>query len=471
MSSKMKLSSTTIGYSLLTLLVLAGGVYWGLQLFLQPAKADFLPGQTTSAHHQIELACGTCHQSAFGGGDILQTACTGCHGAELKIAHDSHPKTKFTDPRNADRLEVLDGRFCASCHREHQPELTRPMAVTMPVDYCEGCHAEVAEERPSHAGMAFDTCASAGCHNYHDNRALYEDFLLAHANEPDIQPNPVLAAMQHYVTAPTKLEPSAIPSPDYPDQSPVVDRAVHEWRNSAHASGDVNCSGCHGKGSIADVHPQPDALVCIDCHKPQAKGFLRGKHGMRLAINKDNAKSFPLQQNLTPLMQPENRMLSPMTPGQSLDLPFKANAHDSELTCNSCHKPHQYRLQQAAVESCMGCHDDQHTQNYLASPHYALVLREQAGELPKGSGVTCATCHMPKLEDEAEPGKFFTEHNQNDNLRPNEKMIRSVCLDCHGTQFALDSLADPELIQRNFKGRSTVHIDSIQMSVRRERKE
>lgn len=469
MSSTKKFSTSTIGYSLLTIVVVAAGVYWGWQLFMQPAKADFLPGKTTSAHHQIELACGTCHQSAFGGGEILQNACTGCHAAELKTAHDSHPKTKFTDPRNADRIEVLDGRFCASCHREHQPEITRPMAVTMPEDYCIGCHAEVAEERPSHEGMAFDTCASAGCHNYHDNRALYEDFLLAHADEPDINGNAVIRAMQNYVMhEPVTVK---IPEPDYPEQSPVADRAVQEWSISAHASGDVNCSGCHGKGSLAEVHPQPDAMVCIDCHKPQAKGFLRGKHGMRLAVHVENEKSFPLQQNLQALMQPENRMLSPMTPAQSHELPFKKDAQHRELTCNSCHQPHQYRLQHAAVESCMSCHDDQHTRNYLASPHYALVLREQAGELPKGSGVTCATCHMPKVEDEHETGKFFTEHNQNDNLRPNEKMIRSVCLDCHGTQFALDSLADPELIQRNFKGRSAIHIDSIQMAVQRERKE
>ena len=471
MDVKLKLSFSNVGYSLLTLVVILGGVYWSVQLFLQPAKGDFLPGQTTSAHHQIELACGTCHQSAFGGGEILQNACTGCHAAELKAAHDSHPKTKFTDPRNADRLEIVDGRYCVACHREHQPEITQPMAVTLPEDFCVGCHVDIADDRPSHEGMGFDTCASAGCHNYHDNRALYEDFLLAHANEPDIASKPVMRSMLDYVLEENPLQPKPVPTPDYPEASPVVDRAEHEWRNSVHATAEINCSGCHGEGSIADVHPAPDAMICIDCHKPQAQGFLRGKHGMRMAVHVDNTKSFPLQQNLLPLMDAENRMFTPMTPAQSHALPFKAEAQHSELTCNSCHAPHQYRLQQAAVESCMGCHDDQHTRNYLSSPHYALLLREQAGELPKGSGVTCATCHMPKVEDEHQSGKFFTQHNQNDNLRPNEKMIRSVCLDCHGTQFALDSLADPDLIRRNFLGRSAIHTDSIQMAVQRERKE
>ena len=95
------------------------------------------------------------------------------------------------------------------------------------------------------------------------------------------------------------------------------------------------------------------------------------------------------------------------------------------------------------------------------------MLREAAGELPAGSGVTCATCHMPKLESEAEPGVFRTLHNQNDNLRPNEKMIRTVCLDCHGLQFALDALADPALIDNNFQGQSKVSIDSIKMAIQR----
>jgi len=470
MSSK-RLNKTVIAYSILTLLVIGAGAFWGQQLFLQPAKADFLPGQTTSAHHQIELACGTCHQSPFGGGEVLQTACVGCHATELKSAHDSHPKSKFTDPRNADRIDVVDARYCASCHREHQPEITHPMAVTLPDDFCIGCHEDIAEERPSHEGMAFDTCASAGCHNYHDNRGLYEDFLVSHAGEPDVLAKPVIMAMRDFVLSHESDEPKTIPTPDYPVQSFASGQAVAEWARSAHAAADINCSGCHGKGSITEVHQTPDALVCVDCHKPQAQGFMRGKHGMRLAVHVNNAQSFPLQQNLKTLMEPEHRMLSPMTPAQSLGLAFKSDAMHDELTCNSCHQPHQYRLQQAGLESCMGCHDDEHTRNYLSSPHYGLVLRERAGELPPGSGVTCATCHMPKTEDEHETGKFFTQHNQNDNLRPNEKMIRTVCLDCHGAQFVLNALADPALIHSNFNGQPSVSIDSIEMSVKRERKE
>ena len=55
------------------------------------------------------------------------------------------------------------------------------------------CHLDIAEDRPSHEGMGFETCASAGCHNFHDNRGLYEDFLLKHLHEADVLPQPRVA--------------------------------------------------------------------------------------------------------------------------------------------------------------------------------------------------------------------------------------------------------------------------------------
>ncbi|MEE2732694.1 MAG: cytochrome c3 family protein [Pseudomonadota bacterium] len=458
------MKKVTLFYSLLTVAVVALAGIWANELFLQPEKQTFLVGETSHGHHQIELACGTCHQSPFGGGEVLQNACMGCHAKELKAAHDSHPKSKFTDPRNADRLEQIDARYCVACHREHQPDITRDMGVTLATDFCVACHLDIAEDRPSHDGMGFETCASAGCHNFHDNRALYEDFLLQHVDEPDMAATPVIAAMQAYVNA-QQPAPKQAPAPDYPESSFQVTEIEKQWLHSAHATAESNCSACHGEGE--QFKAQPDALVCVDCHQPQASGFLIGKHGMRLAVKREAAESYPLNPSLKALKQPDARLLTPMTPSQGR-LPFKADVHGESLTCNSCHGAHEYQLgTSASVDACMGCHDDGHTNQYKASPHYAQVLREAAGEVPAGSGVTCATCHMPKLESEEEPGVFRTLHNQNDNLRPNEKMIRSVCLDCHGLQFALDSLADPALIDNNFQGRSKVSIESIQMAIER----
>ena len=132
------------------------------------------------------------HVSAFAGAAAAEKAlnktCRTCHDAELKAADDSHPRKKFRNPRMAAYWEKLDGRLCTSCHIEHRPEITRTSAVTVAMDFCVACHSEgdqdVRWDRPSHAGLTFDTCATAGCHNYHDNRALYEDFLVEHAGTP-----------------------------------------------------------------------------------------------------------------------------------------------------------------------------------------------------------------------------------------------------------------------------------------------
>jgi hypothetical protein len=62
------------------------------------------------------------------------------------------------------------------------------------------------------------------------------------------------------------------------------------------------------------------------------------------------------------------------------------------------------------------------------------------------------------------------QHNQNANLRPNEKMIREVCMNCHGLGFSIDALADSALIEANFRGRPARHIDSIEMAARKARR-
>ena len=132
--------------------------------------------------------------------------------------------------------------------------------------------------------------------------------------------------------------------------------------------------------------------------------------------------------------------------------------------CGTCHRPHAVDTAQAAAEACASCHDDSHTRAYFVSPHNRLRQAELAGEAPPGTGVSCATCHMPPT---VRRGKVTTNHNQNDSLRPNEKMVRTVCLDCHGLGFSLDSLADAGLIGRNFSGMPAVHVESIEWAMRR----
>ena len=66
--------------------------------------------------------------------------------------------------------------------------------------------------------------------------------------------------------------------------------------------------------------------------------------------------------------------------------------------------------------------------------------------------------------------QVVVEHNQNLNLRPNEKMIRGVCLNCQGLAFSIDALADRELVSNAFAGKPRVRIESVEMALIRERK-
>jgi hypothetical protein len=440
------------------LFVFAIIVYGGNRSFL-------LIGKTTDGHHQIELACDACHTSVFGGPEVLQEACVKCHGAELKTANDTHPQSKFTDPRNSDRTEKLDARYCVTCHREHRPGITNAMGVTVPNDYCVLCHEDIGTERPSHKDLAFTTCASAGCHRFHDNRALYADFLLKHANEPDqlakqrVSLVEYLKSRDNAIVLPKALLPADADAPA-PHQTDAAILAA--WASDAHARAGVNCSGCHAtKQEPERWIAAPGLDQCKGCHASQTSTFTAGRHGMRLLegmlISRDG-----------PLGLFKEAKLPPMTPREAR-LPMKRDAHDTVLGCNTCHSAHKYDRAAAKVEACMGCHNDTHTKAYKASPHYELFKKEVAGLLPPGSGVSCATCHMPVTQVRNADGALasFITHNQNDNLRPNEKMVRSVCAHCHGLQFTLDALADPLLVLKNFKGHSAVRIDSIEWAQKR----
>jgi hypothetical protein len=412
-------------------------------------QASFMPGPVSHAHHQIELKCSACHTGSFKGGEGIQQACLSCHAKELKAMNDSHPISKFTDPRNADTLAKLDARQCVTCHTEHKNEITHSAGVTLPEDFCVRCHADVAKDRPSHKGLAFNTCASGGCHNFHDNRALYEDFLLRHGQGGKLNDTARLPErdLREFMVSMGVVsgEPLDAAAMDGGTLNPAP-QAVDDWAHTAHAQSGVNCSGCHQMrdttGKQAWVK-KPDHTACAACHQEEVDGFLGGLHGMRL-----------------------KQGLSPMQPADA-QLPMKPAAAHASLTCSSCHNSHRFDTRRAAVDACLGCHDDRHTLAYQASPHFRLWQAEQAGRGEKDSGVSCASCHLPRVqfttpEDEE---RILVQHNQNDTLRPNEKMVRSVCLDCHGLQFSLDALADRKLVADNFKGMPAKPVDSIRMAL------
>ena len=456
------------------------GGYLAAAMFYGGDRSNLLIGKTTSGHHQIELSCNTCHGNGFTDADTIQKACLSCHENELKVAKDSHPIKKFRDPRNAARLEQLNAQKCVTCHTEHKPELVSSMGmgVTLPKDFCFKCHADVGKDRPhTHKDLNFEGCASSGCHNYHDNRALYERFLEKHAKEPEMKLTQLINNFNYEKLSEEygglkrgdPLKPTEANAP----KEHINQKLLDTWHQDAHAKNGVNCSACHqpNKDKQAWIK-KPGIAVCASCHKEENKSFLAGKHGMRLAPDLLQSKADPF--NL-PFKIFKEKKLSPMRP-ELARLPMKQSAHGTELSCNTCHsvgkENHKFNIEKAKVQACLSCHDDEHSKAYLTSPHHELWQKELKGELPKGSGVTCATCHMPRIavEDEYENEVFIITHNQNDNLRPNEKMIRSVCSACHGLRFSIDSLADPNLIKKNFHGRSAFKIESIDWVLKRSSK-
>ena len=422
-------------------------------------KSIYIPGQTTSGHYQVELACEVCHTDPFGGKDVMQKACVNCHGAELKQVDDSHPKSKFTDPRNADRVAILDARYCVTCHVEHVADRTRPMGVTLPDDFCEKCHYDIEEDRASHKDMAFNTCASAGCHNFHDNKALYEDFLVKHGRGEKTVPNarlPVRDFSSLYKDKNLNNKRAIVPltreDAQYPQQISVDASLVDQWGSTAHAKSAVNCMDCHknpaGLTGAASWLDKPSYESCKQCHELEVESYGLGKHGMRLA------------QKLTP-MQP-----------RLARQPMKQDADilDTQMDCGSCHGSHSFDTAKASVDACLDCHDDQHSKAYKQSPHYQQWQQSQTDKNASDTGVSCATCHLPrqKIKHNGER-RTLVQHNQNHNLRPNEKMIRDVCLICHGLGFSIDALADPVLVANNFRGMPAEQIASIEMAIVREK--
>lgn len=419
----------------LVVTAIVGG--YGVYRFRSQDQTLYLPGTTSHGHYQIEMACNQCH-TPFGG--VSNDACLKCHGAAREAA-DSHPKTKFDDPRNAAQLAKMDATKCVTCHAEHWPAGTHREGYSMPVDFCVECHADVGKERPSHTGMAFSSCSDTGCHNYHDNRSLWEDYLKQHLGEP-----PTLAEAHVPVRGPKPdaEHPNKLIAKDA-DTPPTVAVAavlVNDWAASAHARGGVNCTGCHG-GIASPWVKTPSMNVCERCHEDQGHGIRQGRHGMRLAVG-----------------------FEAMKPGAAR-LPMKPESAERQIGCSSCHSAHSYDARMAAAGSCPTCHDDEHTRNYDRSAHYKTWLAEATGKAPPGTGVSCATCHLPRRKNPSN-GLILVDHNQNSNLRPTDKMIRDVCVNCHGAAFSLDAMADADLVRQNFAGRPAKHISTMDMVEKRE---
>ncbi|HHP7231364.1 MAG TPA: cytochrome c3 family protein [Xenococcaceae cyanobacterium] len=196
-----------------------------------------------------------------------------------------------------------------------------------------------------------------------------------------------------------------------------------QWQSSVHALNEVNCSSCHLAENTKAFIAKPTETSCQSCHENSVTTFLLGKHGIRTLEG-----------------------LSPLTPAMA-HLPMQESALNKPMNCNTCHNVHTVNTYEAAVDSCLACHDDNHSRNYRNSPHSQIVADLGVLPRPSSSSVTCATCHLPR---EIAGETVFVNHNNTYTLKPGDRMVKEVCLNCHGLEHAYNSIFDAELVEANF---------------------
>ncbi|MEO1669756.1 MAG: cytochrome c3 family protein [Cyanobacteria bacterium J06631_2] len=208
-----------------------------------------------------------------------------------------------------------------------------------------------------------------------------------------------------------------------------------QWQTSAHALAEVNCSSCHQSEETKKFVAKPTEESCKSCHENSVDTFLLGKHGIRTLEG-----------------------LPPLIPAMA-HLPMKDSA-DRQVNCNTCHNVHTVNTYEAAVDSCLTCHADNHSLNYKNSPH-ANVFRE-IGTLPRPSqdAVTCATCHLPRSVSGDE---VLVNHNNTYTLKPRDRMVKEVCMNCHGLEHSFNSIFDDELVEANFARPPTQKLPTFQL--------
>lgn len=226
------------------------------------------------------------------------------------------------------------------------------------------------------------------------------------------------------------------------EQLQAIERS---WQGSAHALAEVNCSSCHQETETKQVAIEPTYESCQSCHEAEVQTFLLGKHGIRLAEG-----------------------MSPLTT-EMAQIPMKADALDQQMTCNTCHDVHSVNTYEAAVDSCLGCHNDSHSLNYKNSKHAQLFVAEGKLPRPSAESVTCAACHLPRQHGETGEG-VFANHNNTYNLLPRDRMVADVCMHCHGMEYSYNSIFDDALVEANFDRPPDRDLETLQMVRKLEQK-
>lgn len=130
---------------------------------------------------------------------------------------------------------------------------------------------------------------------------------------------------------------------------------------------------------------------------------------------------------------------------------MNSESRDRTVNCNTCHNVHTVNTHTAAVDACLTCHADSHSLNYKNSKHGQLWAAEGTLPRPSTQSTTCATCHLPRqnIGSKKRP-TIVVNHNNTYTLLPRDRMVKDVCMNCHGMEYAYNSIFDDELVTSNF---------------------
>lgn len=218
------------------------------------------------------------------------------------------------------------------------------------------------------------------------------------------------------------------------------------WETSVHALNDVNCASCHQNSETDQFVASPDHETCQSCHEQSVDTFLLSKHGIRLLEGE-----------------------SPLTPAMAR-LPMQHDAMQKQMNCNACHDVHSVNTVEASVDACLTCHNDTHSLNYKNSRHAELFAESKELPRPSVSAVSCSTCHLPRVVDEFDNTLVRVNHNNTYNLKPQDRMVGDVCMNCHGVEYSYNSIFDPELVEANFDRPPTLEMQSFDLMEAAERR-
>ena len=211
------------------------------------------------------------------------------------------------------------------------------------------------------------------------------------------------------------------------------------WQTSAHALNDINCASCHQNSETQEFVSVPSHETCQSCHEQAVDTFLLSKHGIRLLEEK-----------------------SPLTPAMAR-LPMQHDAMQKQMNCNACHDVHSAKTVEASVDACLTCHNDNHSLNYQNSKHAELFAGSKELPRPGPGAVSCATCHLPRITDEFDETVVHVNHNNTYNLKPQDRMVGDVCMNCHGIEYSYNSIFDPELVEANFDRPPILEMESFDL--------